>query len=825
MSRRFPLVGSVAAVGDGRRNSVRPQLFASVRTRILAIALIPSIVLATAIAGVVTHLVGEARQDRDWADALLRSTPHAVEFNEALLQERRLTMLRAAQRDVDDFELKSQRSRVDFSGRALMEAITSLNDVIPGTFGQFGEELGSTVRDLTALRSQVDAGSSSVEQVYKIYSRLAGAGAIAIDVMVRHAPDIDSAVALSITAELFRAADSMSAAHALVAAVATDDGLDSGWLREFVRRVDAYHAGLDVLAQGDDARVRPEIRNLTTTDEWRQLIAFEDSLIERDGQESEPATKGLSASSSDRGPAWAVDRAGSQPYWEGVVDKLRALWRTCYEDVQRRATDLADSTQRTSIVGGGIALTVAVLAFLSTLWLANQLSQRLRRLRRQTLALSESDLPAIMARIRAGERVDVESALPVLKFGRDEIGQVADAFDFAQRTAVAAAVTEANTREALNAVFLNLAHRSQLMAHRQLEVLDAAEAREEDPALMRLLFQLDHLATRERRNAENLIILGGERPGRKWRNPVPLRDIVRSAIAETQDYARVRATRLPEVRVNGGVVADVIHLLAELIDNATSFSPPDSRVEASGNLVGKGVAVEIVDQGLGMPDGELARLNELLRNTPDFGLMQLSSDSRLGLIVVSVLASRNGIKVRLVESDYGGIKAVVLIPSTLLATETEPKSSSEKMDVHDTTRIAFDSPPVSAVPPGQEVGADSSGSKASRDFLTTPLVTRVQETPTPAASQSSTFDAETPTPPEGPGVSGLDTRPPLPRRRRQQSLAPELAESSGDDIRSPEAAGTRSAEQARDLMSAIATGTRQGRQVRSDLDDNYEGSS
>ncbi|MEV0110077.1 ATP-binding protein [Nocardia sp. NPDC050799] len=167
------------------------------------------------------------------------------------------------------------------------------------------------------------------------------------------------------------------------------------------------------------------------------------------------------------------------------------------------------------------------------------------------------------------------------------------------------------------------------MAHRQLEVLDAAESREENPALLNLLFKLDHLATRERRNAEKLIILSGERPGRQWRNPVPLRDIVRSAIAETEDYARVRAARLPDVRIKSVVVADIIHLLAELIDNSLSYSPPASRVEVSGNPVGKGAVVEIIDQGLGMPADELARVNTLLADSPDFGVLQLSSDSRL----------------------------------------------------------------------------------------------------------------------------------------------------------------------------------------------------
>ncbi|MFD6463743.1 sensor histidine kinase, partial [Streptomyces roseolus] len=145
---------------------------------------------------------------------------------------------------------------------------------------------------------------------------------------------------------------------------------------------------------------------------------------------------------------------------------------------------------------------------------------------------------------------------------------------------------------------------------------------------------------------------------------------MRSAVGETVDYARVRVSRLPEAHIMGSVVADLIHLLAELVDNATSFSPPQSRVEVFGNVVGKGLVVEITDQGMGMPEGELARVNEMLRNPPDFGVAALSVDSRLGLFVVAQLAARHGVSVRLSDSDYGGIRAIVLIPSAILAPDS-----------------------------------------------------------------------------------------------------------------------------------------------------------
>jgi len=189
-------------------------------------------------------------------------------------------------------------------------------------------------------------------------------------------------------------------------------------------------------------------------------------------------------------------------------------------------------------------------------------------------------------------------------------------------------------------------------------VLGKAEYNQEDPEQLDLLFQLDHLATRARPNAENLVILGGEQPRRQWRNPVALSEIVRAAVAETEEYRRVRITRMPDEFVSGAVVADLIHLLAELLDNATSYSPPDSRVELSGNRAGRGVTVEIIDQGLGVLEAELIQINAALREPPSFSAMQLSSDSRLGLFVVGQLAARHGISVRLAESEYRGIPLV-----------------------------------------------------------------------------------------------------------------------------------------------------------------------
>ena len=245
--------------------------------------------------------------------------------------------------------------------------------------------------------------------------------------------------------------------------------------------------------------------------------------------------------------------------------------------------------------------------------------------------------------------------------------------DLADDQQCMAAVAEARTREGISTVFLTIAHRSQVVVHKQLALLDRAERDEANGDQLELLFQLDHLATRSRRNAENLIILGGEQPGRRWRNPVALMDLVRGAVAESTEYTRFQTRPVPEVRIAAHVVADVVHLLAELMDNATAFSPPESPVIVSGVIVGRGVVVEVIDQGLGMSESEFAERNAMLADPPDFSVAALSGNSRLGLFVVAKLAGRHDISVRFTESEYGGVRAVVLIPSAL-AEAADPSS-------------------------------------------------------------------------------------------------------------------------------------------------------
>src|SRR5271166_1592735 len=318
------------------------------------------------------------------------------------------------------------------------------------------------------------------------------------------------------------------------------------------------------------------------------------------------------------------------------------------------------------VVTSAIGLLGLLLTILVSTLVARGIIRRLGGLETSALTLAEKQLPDVVARLRRGENVDVNAEAPPLRVGGDEIGRVGQAFDLVRQTAVRAAVEEARLRQGLNDVFRSLARRSQSLLHRQLTLLDQMERRATDPEALDDLFRLDHLTTRMRRHAEGLVILAGAPPGRGWSSPVRMVDVMRGAIAEVEDYARVSVATRSQAALAGSAVADVIHLLAELIENATTLSPPYTSVRVSGDTVANGFAIEVEDRGLGMSPPRLAELNDRLANPPEFNP---SDSEQLGLFVVSQLAKRHGIRVTLKASPYGGTSAIALIPRHLVVTE------------------------------------------------------------------------------------------------------------------------------------------------------------
>lgn len=333
--------------------------------------------------------------------------------------------------------------------------------------------------------------------------------------------------------------------------------------------------------------------------------------------------------------------------------------------IQAQVTSSARRALTVLLVAASLGLLAVIASIVFSLLMGRRLLRRLDGLRLTALELARDRLPAVMARLRDGDTVDVDAETPPAGTGSDEIDQVRQAFNTVHRAAMQAAVDETNLRRGVSSVFRNLARRNQALLHRQLSLLDGMERRAEEPEQLEDLFRIDHLTTRMRRHAEGLIVLSGDSPGRGWSQPVPFIDVLRAAVAEVEDYARIRVEVRSKAALAGPAVADVVHLLAELMENATVFSPPNTVVRVQGELVGRGFAVEIEDRGLGIAPDRLEELNCDLASLPAFNL---AGSDRLGLFISGRLAHRHGINVALRSSVYGGTTAVVVIPTALVVT-------------------------------------------------------------------------------------------------------------------------------------------------------------
>ncbi|MBQ1014162.1 sensor histidine kinase, partial [Micromonospora sp. M51] len=405
------------------------------------------------------------------------------------------------------------------------------------------------------------------------------------------------------------------------------------------------------LADADERR----FRQLVSGEAFTRLRAVQDSII-REGRPSTQLPIGAEQWRGTVEPALTEVNDAVTAGGEGIVD---------------RATGVAVMVVVRLVLATGLGLLAVIASVVISITTARNLLRQLDRLREAAWQLADERLPRVVERLGRGEEVDVATEAPPLEFGTDEIGQVGKAFNAVQETALRTAVEQADLRRNVREVFLSLARRTQALVHRQLTLLDAMERREHDAEELEDLFRVDHLATRMRRNAENLIVLSGSTPGRAWRRNVPMVDVVRGAVAEVEDYTRVNVLPLGPVSLAGRAVGDGIHLLAELIENGLSFSPPHTTVEVRGQLVSNGFALEIEDRGLGMSEEDLAAANHRIVDQSE---LNLANAARLGLYVVSRLTERHGVRVRLKESAYGGTTAVVLIPLELV---TEADASPE----------------------------------------------------------------------------------------------------------------------------------------------------
>jgi signal transduction histidine kinase len=334
-------------------------------------------------------------------------------------------------------------------------------------------------------------------------------------------------------------------------------------------------------------------------------------------------------------------------------------------NVVARAESLQSGARQSAAVAAALTLAVLLLVFVATLLVARSLVRPLRRLRVGALQIATIELPEVVQRISEAENLDTSMTItPIDVASADEIGQVARAFDQVHAEAVRLAGNEAMLRTSFNAMFVNLSRRSQSLIERLARMIEALEQNEEDPDRLSGLFSMDHLVTRMRRNSENLLLLAGHEGARKWSESVPLADVARAATSEIEQYGRVVLTIEPGIAVVGQAVSDAVHLLAELIENATLYSPKDTQVQVSAQEpTSGGVLIEIVDKGIGVSDARLAEMNWRLDNPP---VIDVSVSRHMGLFAVARLAERHKIRIRLRPATPQGLSALVWLPETVV---------------------------------------------------------------------------------------------------------------------------------------------------------------
>ncbi|MEV8632853.1 nitrate- and nitrite sensing domain-containing protein [Streptosporangium sp. NPDC051023] len=353
-----------------------------------------------------------------------------------------------------------------------------------------------------------------------------------------------------------------------------------------------------------------------------------------------------------------------------ILDRMKKVETQVAGGVITRARELEDTEQRNAIIASGLILLLLILVLGLTVLIARSMVLPLRRLRVEALDVAGFKLPEVVRNLRVSGDTQAPDIAPISVESKDEIGEVAKAFDEVHRQAVRLAAEESELRSNISAMFVNLSRRTQTLVERQISLIDGLEKGEEDGGRLSDLFKLDHLATRMRRNSENLLVLAGHEPSRRRSQPAKLVDVVRASLSEVEDYERVQVKVHRTLSVAGSAANDIVHLVAELVENAIQFSPRASQVVVSSSMIeGGGALLAVSDAGIGMTNEELIETNRRLADPP---VVDVSVSRRMGLFVVGRLALRHGVRVQLRPQEAGGLIAMVLFPPALIVEANQP---------------------------------------------------------------------------------------------------------------------------------------------------------
>ncbi|WP_052866675.1 sensor histidine kinase [Streptomyces niger] len=744
---RLPHGRGALAERGGR--ALRPR---TVHARLVCLLMVPLVALVASLGAVTAGALrnASAAQQAQHIDDEIRTPLHHVV--RALQEERRAAVayLAAPTRAREDVFARrageTARAAAWLRGDDRHRAAESAE--LPGRAADRLTALATELNALSQDRRQTTERSLTWQQVHRRYTS-AVASALTLDATLSGASGTLPPSPLDRARELLAQEDAVLTAADLTGTLGREEQ------RSFTGTVAARRLMARLATEGLSHDAAAAWRTIARGRAYTDVGAMENAV---------------SAATSGRDAARAAPNGRWRPSYEALRRGLSDFERDVAPGAARHHGPYVYGVPAFTGAALGLGFVALVLSSIVFVRIARGLTGELTTLRDEALDMARRELPETLREPHPGRQDDApEEADDDSREApaADEITQVRAALESVRRAVRDAAVERAGLADGVNGVFVNLARRNQVLLHRQLALLDSMERRSQEPAELGDLFRLDHLTTRMRRHAESLIILSGAAPGRAWRSPVPLTDVVRAAVSEIEDYARIEVRRLPTGAVPGNVVADLTHLLAELIENAAQFSPPHTKVRVHGEQVGTGHVLEIEDRGLGMAEEELAEANQRIAQTeatapPD--------GERLGLFVVSRLASRYDVRVVLRPSVYGGTTAVVLLPDALVREARPP------------ARTTFDPGPALDVPL-ERVRAHV-GRRADR---------ALEPPPNEAAAS----------PPAGPDG--------LPRRIRQHSLAARLREpppAERDTL--PEESPAVSPEQARSRMTAYREGWARG---------------
>ena len=617
--------------------------------------------------------------------------PNAVTVAEDLPVEQEQTYLwLLSDRNAANASLLATRKTLDQALPGAENALQSEDSLLSPTSKATLTALLADLRHLGSLRQSVDSGKLSPTAAFQAYSDI-----VDDEFQSYYAGTLDRGA--SLTASSIGATDATYSAEmagreiALVnSALTASKGMMSPGARQLfissmTNRRQLLTTGLSLLS----GALRSGYASAVGSPVYQRFEAIEDQIAASTG--SQPIPVSLTTWESVSGQYLKVmqNNAGTS----GVL-------------LQAQSNSSSSGLFTQAVLAGGVGLLAVLVSVFLLAWFGRKVTGDLTRLHASVRQMAEERLPRVVSLLRRGEDVDVQAESPPPgTSGIREIAQIARSFGTVQEAAVAAAVQQARQRKGVNQVFLNISMRNQSLLHRQLGMLDSMERRTSDPKALADLFRLDHLTTRMRRHAEGLIILSGSTPGRGWRDPVPVVDVLRAAVAEVEDYVRVDVLSESRDLVAGIAVNDVIHLVAELVENATVFSPPNTRIEVRADRAGTGLVAEIEDRGLGLGAEELADINRHLASPPEF---DLANSEQLGLFVVSRLAARHDIRVSLRQSVYGGTTAILLLPFGVVVRAEEADGAGPAAEVSASQSAAGD--------PGAAAGEPRSLQTGPRDL-------------------------------------------------------------------------------------------------------------